>query len=138
VAATGGVVHIHCYKAAYEAIGTPGDSDREDDLGDDVVDEVSRRYAACVTSSSTIADGQGRTWRVPQGHPGLATAGSGDVLSGLVAGVLARGADVAQAACWATYLHAIAGERLSSAVGRLGFLARELVDQVPPVLAELT
>ena len=104
---------------------------------DDTVVDVARRYAACVTSSSTIADREGHTWRVPQGHPGLATAGSGDVLSGLVAGVLARGADAARAACWATYLHATAGERLSSAIGGLGFLARELVDQVPPVLAEL-
>jgi NAD(P)H-hydrate repair Nnr-like enzyme with NAD(P)H-hydrate dehydratase domain len=56
----------------------------------------------------------------------------------LVAGLLARRADPAQAACWGTYLHSTAGERLASAVGGVGFLARELVDQVPPVLAELS
>jgi NAD(P)H-hydrate repair Nnr-like enzyme with NAD(P)H-hydrate dehydratase domain len=60
------------------------------------------------------------------------------VLAGLVAGLLARDVEPAQAACWATYLHSMAGERLASAVGGLGFLARELVDQVPPVLAELS
>ena len=85
---------------------------------------------------STIAATNGRTWRIPR-HSGLATAGSGDVLAGLVVGVLARGSEVDQAACWATYLHATSGERLSSAIGGVGFLARELVDQVPPVLAEL-
>ena len=85
-----------------------------------------------------MASPDGSTWHVPQGHAGLATAGSGDVLAGLVVGLLGRGAEVEQAACWATYLHSTAGERLSSAIGGVGFLARELVDQVPPVLAELT
>jgi ADP-dependent NAD(P)H-hydrate dehydratase len=111
--------------------GGDGESDQDD------VPHVARRYGCCVTSMSTIAGVDGKTWRIPQGHPGLATAGSGDVLAGLVVGISARGADVDQAACWATYLHATAGERLSSAVGGVGFLARELVDQVPPVLAEL-
>jgi NAD(P)H-hydrate repair Nnr-like enzyme with NAD(P)H-hydrate dehydratase domain len=59
------------------------------------------------------------------------------VLAGLVVGVRARGAEPEQAACWGTYLHSTAGERLASAVGGVGFLARELVDQIPPVLAEL-
>jgi hydroxyethylthiazole kinase-like uncharacterized protein yjeF len=119
-----------------EADGEP-DEDDDDAPGEDVVVEVARRYHCCVSSSSTIADQRGNRWRVPQGHAGLATAGSGDVLAGLLVGVLGRGATATQAACWATYLHATAGERLSSAVGGVGFLARELVDQVPPVLAEL-
>ncbi len=104
---------------------------------DDVV-EAAEQYAACVTAQTMIADPDGRSWRVPSGHPGLATAGSGDVLAGLVVGLLARSAEPEQAACWATYLHSVAGERLASTVGGVGFLARELVDQVPPVLAELS
>lgn len=112
--------------------------DRESDGDDDDVAEAAAAYAACVSAGSTIADRDGRVWRVPSGHPGLATAGSGDVLAGLVAGLLARGAEPAQAACWGTYLHSTAGERLASAVGRVGFLARELVDHVPSVLGELS
>ena len=73
---------------------------------------------------------------MPAGHAGLGTSGSGDVLAGAIAGLLARGADLAQAACWATFLHAVAGDRLAARVGRLGFLARELVDQLPIVLTE--
>jgi ADP-dependent NAD(P)H-hydrate dehydratase len=99
---------------------------------------VARRYSCCVASQGTVASSDGRTWRVPQGHAGLATAGSGDVLAGLIVGLLARGANAEQAACWGTYLHSTSGERLSSSIGGIGFLARELVDQVPPVLAELT
>jgi hydroxyethylthiazole kinase-like uncharacterized protein yjeF len=102
------------------------------------VREAAHRYSCCVSSQATVASYDGRAWRIPQGHAGLATAGSGDVLAGLVLGLLGRGADAEQAACWATYLHATAGERLSSAVGGVGFLARELVDQVPRILAELT
>ncbi|MBV9830745.1 MAG: NAD(P)H-hydrate dehydratase [Marmoricola sp.] len=104
---------------------------------DDVLD-AARRYSSCVTAQMLIADTDGRTWRVPSGHAGLATAGSGDVLAGLVAGLLGRSAPPDQAACWATYLHSTAGERLASSVGGVGFLARELVDQVPAVLAELS
>jgi ADP-dependent NAD(P)H-hydrate dehydratase len=103
----------------------------------DLVD-AAHRYSCCVAAQAMIADPEGNTWRVASGHPGLATAGSGDVLAGLVVGLLARDADPAQAACWATYLHSVAGERLASTIGEVGFLARELVDQVPPVLLELS
>jgi ADP-dependent NAD(P)H-hydrate dehydratase len=99
--------------------------------------EAAERYSCCVTAQGMIADSQGRAWRVPLGHPGLATAGSGDVLAGAIVGLLARGAEPAQAACWGTYLHAMAGERLASAVGKVGFLARELVDQLPAIVSEL-
>jgi ADP-dependent NAD(P)H-hydrate dehydratase len=114
------------------------EDDQEDDPEDGDVHEAAQEYRCVITSRATIVSPDGRTWHVPQGHAGLATAGSGDVLAGLVVGLLGRGAEVEQAACWATYLHSTAGERLSSAVGGVGFLARELVDQVPPVLAELT
>jgi ADP-dependent NAD(P)H-hydrate dehydratase len=112
----------------------------ERDCGPELADVVdtAQRYSCCVTAQTMIADPDGNTWRVPSGHPGLATAGSGDVLAGFVVGLLARDAEPAQAACWATYLHSVAGERLASTIGEVGFLARELVDQVPPVLLELS
>jgi hydroxyethylthiazole kinase-like uncharacterized protein yjeF len=118
-----------------EELGRLLERDCEPELRDVV--EAADQYRSCVTASGMVAGPDGGPWRVPSGHSGLATAGSGDVLAGLVAGLLARGAEPAQAACWATYLHSVAGERLASAVGGLGFLARELVDQVPRVLAEL-
>jgi NAD(P)H-hydrate repair Nnr-like enzyme with NAD(P)H-hydrate dehydratase domain len=68
---------------------------------------------------------------------GLATSGSGDVLSGIVAGLLARGAAPAQAAVWGVYVHGQAGVRLSRRIGRIGFLARELLDEIAPVLDAL-
>ena len=71
------------------------------------------------------------------GNVGLATSGSGDVLSGLIAGLAARGAPPLQAAVWGVYLHACAGDRLAEQVGRLGFLARELLNEIPALMSEL-
>jgi ADP-dependent NAD(P)H-hydrate dehydratase len=111
------------------------------DLGDDLAAEVAviaERYAAIVSCQGVVAGPDGRTWRISAGHGGLATSGSGDVLAGALAGILARGADGDQAACWATHVHAAAGDRLAAGVGPLGFLAHELLDQLPRVMVELT
>jgi NAD(P)H-hydrate repair Nnr-like enzyme with NAD(P)H-hydrate dehydratase domain len=69
---------------------------------------------------------------------GLATSGSGDVLAGVIAGLVARGTEAAHAAAWGVHLHALAGERLSRRVGPLGFLARELPAEIPPLMSELS
>jgi ADP-dependent NAD(P)H-hydrate dehydratase len=72
------------------------------------------------------------------GSVGLATSGSGDVLAGVIAGFVARGAEPLRAAAWGVHVHALAGERLSRKVGRLGFLARELPAEIPSLLDELS
>lgn len=84
-----------------------------------------------------IVDPDGTAFRNVAGNSGLATAGSGDVLSGIIAGLAARGAAPAQAAVWGVYLHAKAGERLARDVGPLGYLARELPAGIPRLLARL-
>lgn len=71
------------------------------------------------------------------GNVGLATSGSGDTLSGIIAGLAARGAAPLQAAAWGVYLHGRAGDRLARKVGRLGFLARELLAEIPRLMSEL-
>jgi hydroxyethylthiazole kinase-like uncharacterized protein yjeF len=88
-------------------------------------------------ATSWIAAPDGRMWRDDSGTAGLGVSGSGDVRAGITGGLLARGADPAQAAVWAAWLHGRAGERLASSVGRLGFLARELPGEVPRALAEV-
>ncbi len=94
-----------------------------------------RQWASRLVLTPNQTEG---LWDVGAGHPGLGTSGSGDVLAAAVAGFLARKAMPAQAACWATYLHAAAGDRLAATIGPVGFLARELLDAIPRVLAELT
>jgi NAD(P)H-hydrate repair Nnr-like enzyme with NAD(P)H-hydrate dehydratase domain len=58
------------------------------------------------------------------------------VLAGIVGGIVARGADPLTATLWGVYLHGEAGRLLSGDVGRIGFLARELLDQVPGLMAD--
>ncbi|CAA9320593.1 MAG: ADP-dependent (S)-NAD(P)H-hydrate dehydratase [uncultured Nocardioidaceae bacterium] len=60
------------------------------------------------------------------------------MLAGTVAGLLARGAGLDQAACWGTHLHAAAGDRLAARLGPLGFLARDLLSELPLLLVELS
>jgi hydroxyethylthiazole kinase-like uncharacterized protein yjeF len=111
--------------------------DREVDLSEGDVAEIARTYQAVVSCRGLVADQHGDGWRIGSGHSGLATSGSGDVLAGAVAGLLARGAEPAQAVCWASHVHAAAGDRLAVAVGSLGFLASELLAELPRVLVEL-
>lgn len=83
-----------------------------------------------------IAHPHGEVWRHEGGVPGLGTAGSGDVLAGLMVGLIARGASAISACLWSVYLHAQAGAQLSEEVGRIGFLARELLALFPRLLEE--
>ena len=71
------------------------------------------------------------------GNIGLGTSGSGDTLSGVIAGLCARGATALQAAVWGVYLHAKAGDILARRIGALGFLARELLTEIPQLLVKI-
>lgn len=100
---------------------------------------ASRLKAVVVLKGATtcVVSPDGKAWRHAGGEVGLATSGSGDVLAGVIAGLLARGAAPAQAAAWGVYIHAQAGARLRRRIGRVGFLARELLDEIAPALDEL-
>ncbi|GAA3348054.1 NAD(P)H-hydrate dehydratase [Amorphoplanes nipponensis] len=106
--------------------------------GEDLAAEahnLARRYEATVSLFGHIATPEGGRWREESGDVGLGTSGSGDVRAGIVAGLLGRGAEPAQAACWGAFAHAVSGQRLAPRYGRTGFLARELVDEVAYTIA---
>jgi ADP-dependent NAD(P)H-hydrate dehydratase len=109
-----------------------------DDALDEVAREISDRFGVVVTARGHVAAPEGGAWADGSGSAGLGTSGSGDVLAGTVAGLLARGATPDQAAVWGGHVHATAGERLAARVGPLGYLARELLDEAPAVLTELS
>lgn len=117
------------------------DRDREEIEADPAaaVREAAGRFEAAALIKgrySYIAEPGGRTFRLEGGGVGLATSGSGDVLSGIVGGLCARGADPLTALLWGVWLHAEAGRILTERVGRLGFLARELPDLIPGLLPD--
>ena len=110
----------------------------DNDLAGNTVSLARRTRAVVVCGGPTkFVARDADLWRVEAGNPGLGTAGSGDVQAGIVAGLLARGAEPAQAAVWGAYLHGAAGDRLARHVGRVGYLARELPGEVPGVLEDL-
>lgn len=96
-----------------------------------------KAVVALKGSCTRIVAPDGRAWAYRGGTVGLATSGSGDTLAGIVTGLLARGATPEQAAVWGVYLHGEAGNRLTRRIGPLGFLAHELLAEIPAVMAAL-
>ena len=99
--------------------------------------ECASRYNALVLvkgAQSRVVAPDGRCWKYEGGGPGLGVSGSGDVLAGIVGGLLARKAGPLTALLWAVWLHGEAGRALSSKVGPLGYLAREIAGEVPALL----
>ncbi len=83
-------------------------------------------------ADTVIAAPDGRAAINTTGCPALATAGSGDVLGGMVAGLLAQGMPAFEAACAAVWLHGRAGEARG-----VGLIADDLPEAIPPLLREL-
>ncbi|WP_244493711.1 NAD(P)H-hydrate dehydratase [Aureimonas sp. AU4] len=101
--------------------------------------EAARRTGAVVAmkgDSTFVCEHGEAPWLCEGGGVGMATSGSGDVLSGVVAGLLARGAAPRLATQWGVFLHAEAGRRLARRIGTVGFLARELLDELPLALED--
>jgi len=80
-------------------------------------------------------DGQSRV--SPIANPGLASAGTGDVLSGAIAGLLAQGLSLFDAAALGVYLHAEAGEMVRGKLGDAGMVATDLLPALPQVIKQL-
>jgi ADP-dependent NAD(P)H-hydrate dehydratase len=108
---------------------------------ENIAQEAARWWNTIVAlkgATTVIADPEGDLWVHEASNPGLATAGSGDVLAGLMAGFAARGASLVQAAAWAVAVHARAGDRLTGRMGGMGFLASELLAEVPALVQGLS
>ena len=117
-----------------------GDKARILDDPEAAVLDAARRWNAVVALKGAITfigAPDGRLWRHDGGNIGLATSGSGDVLSGLIAGFAARGATIEQACSWGVALHARAGNALAARVATLGYLAREIAGEVPTIMQAL-
>jgi len=99
--------------------------------------EAAQRFGTIVAlkgPESWIAAPDGSLFRYDSGSVGLATSGSGDTLAGIIAGLAARCGDPVVATCWAVWAHGTAGSRLARRVAPVGFLARELLAEVPALV----
>ncbi len=81
---------------------------------------------------SVIIAPSGKCWFNPTGNPGMATGGSGDVLTGVVLALLAQGYDAETAARMAAYVHGLAGDIACKKHGVMGMTAGDIVTCLPP------
>jgi NAD(P)H-hydrate epimerase len=99
-----------------------------------VAESFVRERGTCLVlkgARTLIADPGGDVYVNPTGNPALASGGSGDVLTGLIAGFLARGWPLVKAASGGVYLHGLAADYLAEDMGQSGVLAGELPEVVP-------
>ncbi|MCR4921836.1 MAG: NAD(P)H-hydrate dehydratase [Bacteroidaceae bacterium] len=109
------------------------------DLGDSAC-QLATTYGLTVVLKghpTQIFFPDGRSASCPFGNPGMATAGSGDVLTGLVAGLLAQGYPTAEAAMLGVWLHAIAGDYAASESEEECMLARDILRHLPQAFRHL-
>jgi hydroxyethylthiazole kinase-like uncharacterized protein yjeF len=120
-------------------LGTDKNAVTRDPLG--TARKAARSFRAVVAlkgaETHIAAHGVSKSYCNRAGNVGLATSGSGDTLSGIITGLAARGATPLQAAVWGVYLHARAGDALAKRIGQMGYLARELLAEVPAVMSKL-
>ena len=82
-------------------------------------------------SRTVVAHPGGKAYINSTGNDGMATAGSGDVLSGVIASFMAQGVDVFNSAVLGVFVHGLAGDLAASSRGRAGMVARDIVDFLP-------
>ncbi len=106
--------------------------------------EVAQEYAAKWGTTvvlkgayTVVASEDGRCYMSPFTNPGLASGGTGDVLSGIIVGLLAQGVAPVDAALAGVYLHGMAAEDVRAELGEAGMLASDLLPKLPVVVRRL-
>ena len=88
---------------------------------------------------TVVALPDGTAWVNPTGNPGMATGGTGDILTGMTAGILAQMADdPARAAIAAVYLHGLAGDVAAETMGEHSLVATDLLTGLPEAFSRAT
>ena len=100
--------------------------------------ELAQKYQVVVVlkgHQTLVTDGQ-HSFCNATGNPGMATGGSGDVLTGLVTALVCQGLDPWQAACLGVHLHGRAGDLAAEQLGQAGMIASDLVKFLPAAISE--
>ncbi len=105
-----------------------------------VAKDFSRKYGVIVVlkgASTVITDEEGHVYINTTGNPGMATAGSGDVLTGIIAALVGQKIDLIDAAMAGVYIHGRAGDEAAKITGEYGMIASDMVREVPRIITEI-
>jgi NAD(P)H-hydrate repair Nnr-like enzyme with NAD(P)H-hydrate dehydratase domain len=96
-----------------------------------------RIYLVLKGVPTVISEPEGRTFLNTTGNPGMATAGSGDVLTGVIAAFLGQGLNPLDAALLGVYLHGLSGDIAASKKGTHSLIAYDIIDHMPDAFLSL-
>lgn len=88
--------------------------------------------------TTVIANSEGEIFINSTGNPGMATAGSGDVLTGMIAGFMGQGLNATDAAICGVYLHGLAGDLARDKLGELPMMAMDILNAIPDAIRKVT
>ncbi|MBI5038548.1 MAG: NAD(P)H-hydrate dehydratase, partial [Nitrospirae bacterium] len=95
-------------------------------------------YLVLKGAHTVIAEPSGGVHLSPTGNPGMATAGTGDALTGIIAGLIAQGMDLSAAVRLGVYLHGLAGDLAAKDIGMVGMIAGDLIARIPAAIRHLS
>jgi len=126
----------------------PGEFSRLTDLPVDKIEreriDVARNFAVeygvvlvLKGDTTVIANPEGEVFINSTGNPGMATAGSGDVLTGMIAGFMGQGLKAVDAAICGVYLHGLAGDLARDKIGELPMMAMDILNMIPDAIQKV-
>jgi NAD(P)H-hydrate epimerase len=101
--------------------------------------EFAKKYNVIVVlkgQGTVVASFDGSVYVNDTGNPGMASGGAGDVLTGVIAALLAQGLALYDAACLGVYLHGLAGDVAAADKGQVGLIASDIADRIPQAIRQ--
>ncbi len=120
-------------------LGIPASQVQQDRIG--AASGFARRYNVTLVlkgAGTVVASPRGPVFINSSGNPGMATGGTGDVLTGMIGSLLAQGYPAEQAACLGVYLHGVAGDLAAEEKGEQGMIAGDLIERIPDAIKRTT
>ncbi len=119
-------------------LGISSEDVQKDRIG--IASKFAKKHNVTVVlkgAATVVATPRGWVYINSTGNPGMASGGTGDVLTGMIGGFLAQGYGASQAACLGVYLHGRAGDLAAKEKGEAGMIAGDLIEKIPEAIKEM-